>query len=99
MCVSNIFHFLHVYYISHFWIKYRISHDRGSSFRCVLIDSTDFIIHGFVPVLNPSDRKAALIGQSVPSEGHSAHWKVAIVDVTHYLERPCEPHTLSCDVL
>ena len=64
-----------------------------------MIDAQDFLVHGFVPVRDPSDQRAALFGQNDPNVTTSGtvHWKVALINVTPYLQRPCEWHMSSCD--
>jgi hypothetical protein len=71
--------------------KMWISHNRGASFKCIVIDSQSFLVHGFVPVRDPSDQRAAIFGQNNPNVTTSGtvHWKVALINVTPYLQRPC----------
>ena len=75
----------------------RFSHDRGHSFQNNTVTSEPFIVRGFLPVPEAGDLIAAVFGQD---DTTSPTWKVMFLDLTPFLQRPCECHVtahMSCD--
>ena len=69
----------------------RFSNDRGRSFQNNPVTSEPFIVRGFLPVPEAGDMVAAVFGQD---DTTSPTWKVMFLDLTPFLQRPCECRVL-----